>query len=123
MKKRILSILTAACLLNAGCTSMEAGATMMILGIPALIGGIAGAAVGSTRSTGRPTTAPLVYSHENISLEDVKKMAQSGIRDETIIHTLISTHTHFSKSQIQPAELKMAGVSQKIIDFLYETSN
>ena len=103
---------------------------LTIIGIPALIGGLIGAGAGGLIGAGvssagqGPHTKVVPHScaYETITLEDVKKMAQSGMSDETIIHTLTTTHTHFYKADLNGGELRMAGVSQKVIDVLYKIS-
>lgn len=124
MKKRILSVLTAACLFNSGCTGGEFGFVATVIGIPALIGGLIGAGLGSAvgKSNSSTHVIPLICSHEKLSLADVVRMSQTGASNERIIAALISTHTRFLKSEINAGELRIAGVSQKVISFLFENS-
>lgn len=118
MKKGAISILTAGCLLFSSCTG-DTGLLMTIFGIPALIGALVGAGVSAAGKKETTQIVHLPYYQGSITLDDVKKMAQSGVSDEQIIHTLITTHTHFPKSELNAGELRMSGISQKVIDTLY----
>lgn len=100
----------------------------------ALIGGAAGAVGGavigaaldsSDRSAvqnSSPATMNRIDRGEQLSIKDIETMSQAGITDDKIISTIHSTGSvyHLSASDVQ--ELKDAGVSQRVIDYMLETA-
>ena len=81
-------------------------------------------------------TAPLQESHitqigpsytrspsdTTLSIEDIKQMSQAGVSDDKIIHTIHSTGSVYTLSKQERLELKEAGVSQRVIDYMIQTA-
>ena len=56
-----------------------------------------------------------------MSLADVKMLAKSGISDEVIISQVRNSRSAYHLSAAEILDLKDAGVSEKVIDFLINT--
>lgn len=99
-----------------------------------LIGAAAGAATGAIIGSAlddqdrsdiqrtSPQTMNKIDRGEQLSTEDVKKMSESGITDDKIIQTIHSSGSVYHLSSSDVAELKSAGVSQKVIDYMLQTA-
>ena len=93
------------------------------------IGAIAGALIGNSQDQDEqarlrrqaPQTYVRVEQGHPLSVADVKALAQAGIGDELIISQVRNSHTVFHLSSADIIDLKNAGVSEKVIDFLIET--
>jgi hypothetical protein len=141
-------ILTTGTLIISGCeskagtgalvgTGVGMGAGALISPTPAgvLIGGAVGAVGGAMIGAAlddsdrdniqrnSPQTMQKIDRGEQLSITDIEKMSKAGISDDKIIGTIHSTGSvyHLSYSDIE--ELKNAGVSQRVIDYMLQTSN
>lgn len=99
----------------------------------ALIGGAAGAVGGAVigyllsqedqenlqRSS--PQTVRRINEGEQLSLKDIEKMSNAGISDDKIIGVIDSTGSTYHLSSADVVELKNAGVSQRVIDYMLHT--
>ncbi len=99
----------------------------------ALIGGAAGAVGGAVigyllsqedqenlqRSS--PQTVRRINEGEQLSLKDIEKMSNAGISDDKIIGVIDSTGSTYHLSSADVVELKNAGVSQRVIDYMLQT--
>ena len=56
-----------------------------------------------------------------MSLADIKMLARSGISDEVILSQIRNSHTVYHLSAAEILDLKDAGVSEKVIDFMINT--
>jgi len=110
-------------------------------GIGALAGGGAGAAIGAgagvvggaivgaaldssdRRQLERrsPETLRRIDNNQQLNMSDVKSMSQAGISDDVIISQIRKTNSRFHLTTSQIIELKNAGVSQRVIDFMINT--
>ena len=94
-------------------------------GVGAATGAIIGSALDSSDRENlehkSPNTMGKIDRSEQLSIDDVIKMSQAGLTDDKIIGTIHSTGSvyHLSSSDID--ELKNAGVSQRVIDFMLQT--
>ena len=131
-----------ACQSNAG-TGALAGAAVGSVGGAlvtgsaggALVGGAIGAAGGALigaaldesdrRSLDResPSTTRKIDRGEKLSPDDVKKMTKAGLSDDVIISQIEATQTVFYLSSADIIDLKKAGVSQRVINFMIQTGN
>lgn len=70
-----------------------------------------------------PETGQKIDNKEQLSLDDIKKMSEVGISDDKIIGTIQSTGSvyHLTHSEIE--ELKQAGVSKRVIDYMLQTGD
>ena len=141
------AILTLGIILLTGCQSdagtgalvgagLGVGTGALISPTPAgvLIGGAVGAAAGAAIGAAldshdrenleqsSPKTVKKIDRNQQLSLNDVEKMSEAGITDDKIIGTIHSTGSiyHLSSSDIE--ELKNAGVSQRVIDYMLQTA-
>lgn len=62
-----------------------------------------------------PRTVDRMDRNEALTLNDVIKLSQSGVSDDTIIHYLNETCTSYNLSQTQARRLREGGVSQRVI--------
>lgn len=63
-----------------------------------------------------PTTLYKVDYNQKLSLEDIKAMSQSKIRDGVIIEKIQSTQSHYTLNNDEIRDLRNSGVSRRVID-------
>jgi hypothetical protein len=56
-----------------------------------------------------------------MSLADIKMLAKAGVSDEVILSQIRNSHTVYHLSAAEVLDLKDAGVSEKVIDFMINT--
>jgi len=106
----------------------NAGAGALIGGA---IGAIAGSIVGSSMDEEQrerlraraPQTYQRVEQGQPLATADVKAMAQAGVSDEIIIAQIRNSHTIYHLSSAEIIELKNAGVSNQVLDFMINTAS
>ena len=64
---------------------------------------------------------PPQYRAQPMGLPDIKMLAKSGVSDEVILSQIRNTHTVYHLSAAEILDLKDAGVSEKVIDFMINT--
>ena len=64
---------------------------------------------------------PPPYRVQPMSVPDVKMLAKSGLSDEVIISQIRNSRTVYRLSASDILDLKDAGVSEKVIDFMINT--
>ena len=118
-------IITGACL-GAGLGGIKGG------GGGALIGGAAGVIAGGLLGAildyqdrrvieqSSPRTLDRMDKGEPLTLNDVIKLSQGGVSDDTIIIYLRDTKSTYHLSQTQVRRLQDAGVSQRVINYMTE---
>jgi outer membrane lipoprotein SlyB len=101
----------------------------------ALIGGAVGAIGGSligvylddqdrkTVERSSPRTIDRMDRGEPLTINDVIKLSQASINDDTIIQYIHDTNSSYNLSQSQIRRLQDAGVSKKVISYMIETGN
>lgn len=138
----IATLIATACESKAGTgalvgTGVGMGAGALISPTPAgvLIGGAAGAVGGAiigaaldandreNMQRSSPQTMKRIDRGEQLSLNDIEKMSQAGIADDKIIGTIHSTGSVYDLSTSDIEDLKRAGVSQRVIDYMLQTSD
>jgi surface antigen len=67
-----------------------------------------------------PRTLDRMDKGEPLTLNDVIKLSQGGVSDETIILYLRDTGSSYHLSQTQVRRLQDAGVSQRVINYMSE---
>jgi len=91
----------------------------------ALTGGIIGHALDQqqreTLSRQSPATLQRVEQGQPLGLADIKALAKAGVSDEVIISQIRASRTVYHLTTAEIIELKDAGVSQKVIDFMINT--
>lgn len=134
----ILTLLTG-CASNTG-TGVIAGGTLgaTIGGIAgggggALIGGAAGVIAGGligaaldeqdkrVMQQSSPRTVDRMDRGEPLTINDVIKLSQGGVTDETIINYIHDKKTTYNLTQAQVRRLQDAGVSGRVINYMIDT--
>ena len=70
----------------------------------------------------QPPPPPRVqYPSQPLSLADVKMLAKAGMSDEVIISQIRNSHTVYRLRAADILDLKDAGLSEKVIDFMINT--
>ncbi|MBS0653947.1 MAG: hypothetical protein JSR39_10545 [Verrucomicrobia bacterium] len=118
-----------------GAAGVGAGALISPTPQGALIGGAVGAATGaiigaSLDSDDRevmeqksPDTVKRIDDGEQLTTDDIKKMSQNGLSDNVIIGQIQATNSVYYLSTNEIIDLKNAGVSQRVIDYMIQTGN
>ena len=80
-------------------------------------------AVGCETPQRRPPPPPrrVQYPSQPLGLADVKMLAKSGVSDEVILSQIRNSHTVYHLSAAEILDLKDAGLSEKVIDFMINT--
>jgi hypothetical protein len=68
-----------------------------------------------------PPPPPPQYRTQPMGLPDIKMLAKSGVSDEVILSQIRNSHTVYRLSAAEILDLKDAGVSEKVIDFMINT--
>lgn len=102
-------------------------------GTGALIGGAAGAASGALVGAAldeqdrkimektSPRTVDRMDRKEPLTINDLIKLSQGGVSDDTIIRYIQETRTTYNLNQAQINRLQEAGVSQRVINYMVDT--
>lgn len=144
MKRIVLSLVSSALILTS-CESkagtgaiVGAGGGAIVGGAlggweGAFIGGAVGAAAGGLigyaldqqdreiMESRSPQTLRKIDRGEQLSIQDIKNMSRNGLKDEVIINQIKATGSIFQLSSDEIVDLKKAGVSQRVINFMIET--
>ena len=90
-----------------------------------LIAVVAGTLIGTGCETPRrrppPPPPPPQYRTQPMDLPDIKMLAKSGVSDEVILSQIRNSHSVYRLSAAEILDLKDAGVSEKVIDFMINT--
>ena len=68
-----------------------------------------------------PPPRAVLYPSQPLGVADVKMLAKSGISDEVIISQIRNSRTVYHLTTAEILDLKAAGVSEKVIDFMINT--
>lgn len=68
-----------------------------------------------------PRTVDRMDRGEPLTINDVIKLSQGGVSDDTIITYMKERQTTYTLSQAQIRRMQDAGVSQRVINFMMET--
>ena len=69
-----------------------------------------------------PATLVRVEQGQPLGIADVKALSKSGISDDVIISQIKNSHSVFRLSTAEIIDMKDAGVSQKVIDYMINTA-
>lgn len=135
----LFALLTGSCATNTG-TGLIAGSVFGagIGGISgggkgALIGGAAGVIAGGLLGAAldsqdrrvlqksSPRTVDRMDRGEPLTINDVIKLSQGGVTDDTMIDYMQEKRTTYNLSQAQVRRLQDAGVSQRVINFMIQS--
>jgi len=91
-------------------------------GAGAVGGAIVGAALDSSdrRRLDResPDTVNRIDQNRQLTLKDIKAMSRAGLKDDVIISMIRKTGSRYNLTTAQVIDLKNAGVSQRVIDYM-----
>src|SRR5580698_2029914 len=80
------------------------------------------AGIGCEAPRPRPSPPPPPqYRTQPMGLADIKMLAKSGVSDEVILSQIRNSRTVYHLSAAEILDLKDAGVSEKVIDFMINT--
>jgi hypothetical protein len=68
-----------------------------------------------------PPPPPPQYRTQPMGLPDIKMLAKSGVSDEVILSQIRNSHSVYRLNAAEILDLKDAGVSEKVIDFMINT--
>lgn len=114
-------------IVGAGAGGLIAGGKGALIGgaVGALGGGIVGAYLDAqdrkTVERSSPRTVERMDRAEPLTINDVIKLSQAGVSDNTIIQYIRDTGSSYNLSQSQVRRLQDADVSQKVISYMIET--
>jgi surface antigen len=107
----------------------QAGAGAAIGGI---LGAVAGGAIGhgmdsterdiERRAQARAAVPPMAQG-QPLGIADIKSLSKAGISDEVMISHIRNSRTVYRLTTAEIIDLKDAGVSQKVIDFMINTQS
>jgi outer membrane lipoprotein SlyB len=144
MKRNIVFLITVLCLFT-GCETRTGTGALAGGGVGAavggtisggqgaLIGGVAGAVAGGLIGAAldeqdrkvmqrtSPRTVDRMDRGEPLTVNDVIKLSQGGVSDESIIHYLQQAGSTYNLSQAQIRRLQDAGVSQRVINYMVDS--
>jgi uncharacterized protein YcfJ len=93
--------------------------------VGAVAGGLVGAALDEQDRKVMERTSPRTVDRmdrsEPLTVNDIIKLSQGGVSDESIIHYLQQTGTTYNLSQAQIRRLQDAGVSQRVINYMIDS--
>jgi len=106
--------------------SPTAGGALIGAGVGAATGALVGSALDANDrdnvQKSSPQTMKKIDRGEQLSTDDIKKMSEAGIADDKIIGTIESTGSIYHLFSSDVEELKQAGVSQRVIDYMLQTA-
>ncbi len=93
--------------------------------IGALTGGIIGHSIDEqqreTLAAQSPQTMQRVEQGQPLGLADIKALAKAGVSDEVILSQIRNSHVVYRLTTAEIIDLKDAGVSNRVIDFMINT--
>jgi uncharacterized protein YcfJ len=140
MKYVFLCLILASCMTNKGTGAISgcvigAGAGSLVNNQGTWIGTAAGALAGSligaildeqdrkVMERNSPRTVDRMDRGEPLTINDVIKLSQGGVSDDTIIRYMREAGTIYTLTQAQVRRLQDAGVSQRVINEMIDTGN
>jgi hypothetical protein len=95
------------------------------------VGAVGGALIGAALDSedrdklqqNSPQTLNRIDRGQQLTLNDIKTMSRNGLSDNVIVGQIQATHSVFYLSTDQIVDLKKAGVSQQVIDYMIQTGN
>ena len=135
----LLILIFASCATNTGTAAFTGG--LLGAGVGGLAGGkkggliasaagiIAGGLIGATldeqdrlvMQKNSPRTVDRMDRGDPLTINDVIKLSQNGVSDDTIMHYMHETLSFYSLSQTQVRRLQHSGVSQRVINIMIES--
>lgn len=88
-------------------------------------GGLIGAALDSqdrkVMERSSPRTVDRMDRGEPLTINDVIKLSQGGVDDDSVINYMRDTNSTYNLSQAQVRRLQDAGVSQRVVNFMVDS--
>jgi uncharacterized protein YcfJ len=115
--------------LGAGVGGIAGGGQGALIGgaAGAIAGGLIGAALDEQDRKVMERTSPRTVDRmdrgEPLTINDVIKLSQGGVSDDTMINYMRDTGSAYNLTQAQIRRLRDAAVSQRVIDYLMVTGN
>lgn len=143
--KKLYLILCVTGIFVIGCESKTASGAVVGAGVGAGVGAIVGGGTGAAIGAGAgaasgalvgavldeqdrkimektsPRTVERMDRKEPLTINDIIKLSQGGVSDDTIIRYIQETKTTYNLSQAQINRLQEAGVSQRVINYMVDT--
>lgn len=113
--------------LGAGVGGIAGGGQGALIGGAAgvIAGGLIGAALDEQDRKVMERTSPRTVDRmdrgEPLTINDVIKLSQGGVSDDSIINYMRDTASSYNLSQAQIRRLQDAAVSQRVIDYMIDT--
>ncbi|MEN9654091.1 MAG: hypothetical protein RL235_203 [Chlamydiota bacterium] len=113
--------------LGAGVGGLAGGGKGALIGGAAgvIAGGLVGAALDEqdrkVMERSSPRTVDRMDHGEPLTINDVIKLSQGGVSDDSIISYMKETNSSYRLSQAQVRRLRDSGVSQRVIDYMIST--
>ncbi|MES2199443.1 MAG: glycine zipper domain-containing protein [Chlamydiota bacterium] len=111
--------------LTGGLIAGNATGALIGAGVGAVAGGLIGAALDEQdrkiMQQNSPQTLQRIDNREQLSIYDIEALSKNGIQDDIIIGQIQNTKSVFYLTSEQIIELKQAGVSQRIIEYMIQT--
>lgn len=113
--------------LGAGVGGIAGGGKGALIGGAAgvIAGGLIGAALDEqdrkVMERSSPRTVDRMDRGEPLTINDVIKLSQGGVSDDTIIRYMQDTGSSYTLSQAQIRRLQDAGVSQRVINYMIDS--
>lgn len=105
---------------NAGAAALFGGAS------GAVVGGLIGNSMDQEQDARLRAEAPQTYvrvsQQQPLSITDIKALAKANISDDVIIAQITTTHTGFHLTSSDIIDLRDAGVSDRVINFMINTA-
>jgi uncharacterized protein YcfJ len=90
-----------------------------------IAGGLIGAALDEqdrkVMQQSSPRTVDRMDRGEPLTINDIIKLSQGGVTDDTMIHYIHDKKSTYNLTQAQIRRLQDAGVSQRVINYMIET--
>lgn len=113
--------------IGAGAGGIAGGGQGALIGSAAgiIAGGLIGAALDEqdrrVMERSSPRTVDRMDRGEPLTINDVIKLSQGGVSDDTMIGYMRDTASSYTLSQAQIRRLQDAGVSQRVINYMIDT--
>lgn len=70
-----------------------------------------------------PQTLKKIDQQQQLTVDDIKKMAHAGLSDDVIMSQIDETHSIFYLSSADIVDLQKSKISQEVINYMIQTGN
>lgn len=116
-------------ILGAGIGGLAGGGKGTLIGTAAgaITGGLIGAALDEqdrkVMERSSPRTVDRMDRGDPLTINDVIKLSQSGVSDDSILSYMRDTGSTYNLSQAQIRRLQQSGASQRVINYMIDTAS